>query len=200
MTETGAPAQPLPPCRLIVAMTEQRLMGREGDLPWHLPEDLAHFKRTTLGGTVVMGRLSFESVGGRPLPKRTNLVVSRSVPEEAARDGQQRDAVRWFPSLSAACAWTAREAPGDDGSAWILGGAALFREVLAPLDDGPGAHAARGLPRPRTLIVTWVPEQPLQPCDVLFPFDRAWIERHYRVVDDHPGEAPGLRFTTYELR
>jgi len=60
---------------IIVAMTEQRVIGCNGKLPWHLPEDLQLFKRMTIGGTVIMGRKTYESIGGA-LPDRDNLVVS----------------------------------------------------------------------------------------------------------------------------
>lgn len=64
---------------IIVAMTPSGLIGRMGQLPWHEPEDLKHFKRTTLGHAVIMGRKTYESIG-RPLPGRTNIVVSRTMP------------------------------------------------------------------------------------------------------------------------
>jgi len=60
----------------IVAMTSDRIIGRDGTLPWHLPEDLAFFKRTTSGHPIVMGRKTYESIG-RPLPKRRNIVLTR---------------------------------------------------------------------------------------------------------------------------
>ena len=60
----------------IVAMTPSRVIGRDGTLPWHLPEDLAFFKRTTMGHPVVMGRKTYESIG-RPLPKRRTIVLTR---------------------------------------------------------------------------------------------------------------------------
>jgi dihydrofolate reductase len=60
----------------VVAMTADRIIGRNGTLPWHLPEDLAFFKRTTSGHPIVMGRKTFESIG-RPLPKRRNIVLTR---------------------------------------------------------------------------------------------------------------------------
>jgi len=59
----------------IVAMTPQRVIGRDGGLPWHLPADLASFKRTTTGHPILMGRATYESLG-RPLPKRRNLVLT----------------------------------------------------------------------------------------------------------------------------
>lgn len=62
----------------MVAMASNGVIGRENRLPWHLPEDLRYFKRTTIGKPVIMGRKTFESIG-RPLPGRPNIVVSRSV-------------------------------------------------------------------------------------------------------------------------
>ncbi|MCB9832932.1 MAG: dihydrofolate reductase [Planctomycetes bacterium] len=61
---------------IVVAVDENGLIGRDGDLPWRLPADLAHFKRTTMGKPIVMGRKTWESIG-RPLPGRTNVVISR---------------------------------------------------------------------------------------------------------------------------
>lgn len=62
--------------KAIVAMANDRAIGRQGTLPWHLPEDLAHFKATTLGNPIVMGRKTWESLPRRPLPGRRNMVVS----------------------------------------------------------------------------------------------------------------------------
>lgn len=62
---------------LIVATDKKNGIGISNQLPWHLPEDLAHFKRTTSGHTIIMGRKTFESIG-RPLPNRKNIVVSRN--------------------------------------------------------------------------------------------------------------------------
>ena len=70
---TGAPALPV---TLVVAMAENRVIGRDGDLPWRLSDDLKHFKRVTDGLPVVMGRRTYQSIG-RPLPGRTNIVLSR---------------------------------------------------------------------------------------------------------------------------
>jgi len=62
---------------LIVAMASNRVIGRDGGMPWHLPADLRHFKKTTLGKPLIMGRKTFQSIG-RPLPGRTNIVVTRN--------------------------------------------------------------------------------------------------------------------------
>jgi len=61
---------------LIVAMDQQRVIGRQGTLPWRLPKDLRHFKKTTMGKPLIMGRRTFESIG-RPLPGRANIVLTR---------------------------------------------------------------------------------------------------------------------------
>ncbi|WP_300533198.1 dihydrofolate reductase [uncultured Mameliella sp.] len=62
---------------LIAAHDRNRAIGKDGDIPWHLPEDLAMFKRETLGGALIMGRRTWESLPFKPLPKRLNIVVSR---------------------------------------------------------------------------------------------------------------------------
>jgi len=209
---------------LIVAMTPERLIGRDGDLPWHYSEDLKHFKRSTLGHALIMGRRCYESIG-RPLPRRTNIVVSASQAAGAGPDGSLREGVHWFGSLSAATAFAARSADVS----WFAGGAVLYRDVLATLDGGapderalddgvPGAGltgvlevqgdgttrsstgATGTAAPPERLEVTWVPSVELAEGDVLFPYDRAWIESHYAVVAEREGETPGLTFVSYEIR
>jgi dihydrofolate reductase len=61
---------------IIAAVAKNGVIGNGGDLPWHLPEDFAHFKETTRGFPVIMGRLTFESMNNRPLPKRVNIILS----------------------------------------------------------------------------------------------------------------------------
>jgi len=60
-------------------MTRNRVIGRDNALPWRLPDEMRHFMRTTLGHTVIMGRKQFEAMGSKPLPKRTNVVITRNV-------------------------------------------------------------------------------------------------------------------------
>ena len=64
---------------IIAAMSENRVIGKDGDLPWKLSADLANFKQLTQGHHVLMGRVTFESIGSKPLKKRKNLIVSRSL-------------------------------------------------------------------------------------------------------------------------
>lgn len=177
---------------LIVAMTPQRLIGRDGDLPWHHSEDLAHFKRHTRGHTVLMGRGCMESLG-RPLPKRTNLVVSRTLAADAGPDGRELNGFRVFGELPSAVAWAERERPDAAETLWILGGAGVYRAFLEPLESAAGA----GLPLPDRLVVTWIPEQALREGDVLFPYDEAWLLQHFAEHESHAGETPGLRFVDY---
>ncbi|WP_168122644.1 dihydrofolate reductase [Paenibacillus sp. HB172176] len=62
---------------LIAAMDNNRLLGKDNKMPWHLPAEMAYFKEKTIGKTVLMGRKTFESLGGRPLPNRRNVVLTR---------------------------------------------------------------------------------------------------------------------------
>ena len=68
---------------MIVAHADNRVIGKDNDMPWHLPADLAYFKKTTLGKPVIMGRKTYESIG-RPLPGRQNIVISRNADYQAA--------------------------------------------------------------------------------------------------------------------
>jgi dihydrofolate reductase len=105
---------------LVVAMDAQRGIGVDNQLPWHLPEDLAHFKRVTLGHPIIMGRKTFDSIG-RPLPKRRNIVVTRN--REWAHEG-----VEVAGSLQQAVAL----ANGEPAS--IIGGAQIFSESMQIAD------------------------------------------------------------------
>jgi dihydrofolate reductase len=66
-----------PRISIIVAMANNRVIGKNNDMPWHLPSDLKHFKTVTLGKPIIMGRKTYESIG-RPLPGRKNIVISRN--------------------------------------------------------------------------------------------------------------------------
>ncbi|WP_277425218.1 dihydrofolate reductase [Leucobacter chromiireducens] len=97
-------------------------IGRAGDMPWHLPEDLAHFKRSTLGAPVIMGRRTWESLPERvrPLPGRVNIVVTRD-------PGYAAPGATVVGSLPAAIAAAGSEAAEI---AWIMGGGELYRSAL----------------------------------------------------------------------
>ncbi len=110
-----------PALHAIVAMTADRVIGRNGALPWHHPEDLKFFKRTTFGHPVLMGRTTFESIG-RPLPGRRNIVLSSALPET---DGIT--VIRTLDELPAACAGAEK--------VFVIGGARLFEALLPRCDE-----------------------------------------------------------------
>lgn len=80
---TNADDSNKPIVSIIVAMARNRVIGRDGDLPWRLPDDLKHFKSTTKGRPLIMGRRTWESIGSRPLPGRPAIVVTRQRDYEA---------------------------------------------------------------------------------------------------------------------
>jgi dihydrofolate reductase len=104
---------------LVAAVADNGVIGAGGSMPWHLPEDFAHFKRVTSGHTVVMGRTTYESIG-RPLPQRTNVVLTRD-PHWSA------DGVVIARDLSEAI----REGEGD---VMVIGGAQVYAEAM-PIAD-----------------------------------------------------------------
>jgi dihydrofolate reductase len=100
---------------IIVAIDAQGGIGIDNKLPWHLPEDLAHFKRTTSGHPIIMGRKTFDSIG-RPLPNRRNIVITRN-------PAWRHDGVEAVSSLDEATRLV-------DGEAFIIGGAQVFNAAL----------------------------------------------------------------------
>ncbi|MFP4218796.1 MAG: dihydrofolate reductase [Salinarchaeum sp.] len=112
--------------KLIVAVAENGVIGADGEMPWHYPEDLKHFKETTMGHPVIVGRRTFETIEHQldgPLPGRTNIVLSRQhpdLPTNAIHAG----------SLSEAFAIAAEH----DDMAFVIGGAAVYEATL-PLAD-----------------------------------------------------------------
>lgn len=119
----GAPTRGL---GAIWAQTAEGVIGRGGTMPWSLPEDLAFFRRTTTGHPVIMGRRTWESFPERfrPLPGRTNIVVT-SAPERVAPGGGP---VRTAPSYADAVE-LARTSPGAE-RIWVIGGGELYRQAL----------------------------------------------------------------------
>lgn len=105
---------------LIVAIAKHRVIGHQNKMPWHLPAELAYFKRVTMGHPIIMGRKTFESIG-RPLPGRRNIVVSRN-------PGFQGEGIEVAHTLEEAIAICA------DSDAFVIGGATLYIEALARAD------------------------------------------------------------------
>ncbi len=114
---------------LVVAMDARRGIGIDNQLPWYLPEDLAHFKRVTLGRPIIMGRKTFDSIG-RALPGRRNIVVTHN-------RGWRHEGVDVVHSLQEAVALA-----GGDGAS-IIGGAQVFAEALDLADRMVVTHIDR---------------------------------------------------------
>ena len=156
----------------VVAMTPDHVIGRDNQLPWHIPADLAHFERLTIGKPVVMGRRTFEAIG-RPLAQRHNIVVTR--------DGSY---------LAEGCTVAnsvegALIAAGNVPEIAIIGGAHIFEELL---------------PRADVLHVTYVHAQ--INGDTFFPrlSPDDWFEQEREELDAGPGNAYPLSFVTLVRR
>jgi dihydrofolate reductase len=103
---------------IIVSMAKNRVIGRNGGLPWHIPEDIKWFREKTLGHVVIMGRKTFESIG-KPLPGRKNIIISR-------KKDYRVEGAHVFNSLEAAL-----ERLGEtDNEIFIIGGETIYRQAL----------------------------------------------------------------------
>jgi dihydrofolate reductase len=158
---------------LVAAVAENGVIGRDGGMPWHLPEDMAHFKRTTTGHPVVVGRKTYESVVeaiGGPFPDRTSVVLSSrdlDLPAGAVLANSFEEAVE-----------TAKDAAAEMGvrTVYVAGGARVYEQFL---------------PRASRLILTEIPES--YEGDTAFP---ARDESAWREVERDERES--FDFVTYE--
>lgn len=106
---------------IIVAMARNRVIGRDGDLPWHLSADLKRFRKLTTGHAILMGRKTYDSIG-RPLPERRSIVITRNA-------GYHPEGVKIASSVESALSLVR-----DDAEAFIIGGATIYEQAL-PLAD-----------------------------------------------------------------
>jgi dihydrofolate reductase len=123
----------------MAAVSPEGAIGLGGKIPWHYRGDMRRVKRLTMGTTLIMGRITWESLGGKPLPGRRNLVVSRTLSDAP---GAER-----FPDLASALA-------ASEGAVWFFGGAGIYREAM-PLAD--------------FLDIVYVPDRVDHPEAVRFP-------------------------------
>jgi dihydrofolate reductase len=165
------------PLCLIAALAENRVIGRDNQLPWHLPADLKHFKAKTLGKPVIMGRKTWDSLG-RPLPGRLNLVVSR-------QPGLQLQGAEVLASLQQAIL-RAEQWANEQGvdELMLIGGAQLYEQAM---------------PMAARLYLTRVALSP--EGDTWFPL---YAEQDWRLrqSEAHPAGAgnPAYAFETWERR
>jgi len=117
---------------MIVATADNNVIGKDNDMPWHLPADLAYFKKVTLGKPIIMGRKTYESIG-RPLPGRRNIVISRD--ESYVPQGKGAEGVDTVTSVEQALALV----DGSDGTMaveeiMVIGGGAIYKHCLPAAD------------------------------------------------------------------
>jgi dihydrofolate reductase len=159
---------------LIAAVARDGAIGRGGVMPWHLPEDLAHFRRVTMGCPVVMGRKTWDSLPARfkPLPGRRNVVVTRNT-------GWHADGAEAADSLEAALALL-----GDAATVFVIGGAQLY---------------AQALPRADRLELTEI-DLAVPDADTCFPrWDRAEFDEVRREAG-RSADGHGYAFVSYRRR
>jgi dihydrofolate reductase len=163
---------------IIAAVAENGVIGSGNRIPWRLPSDFAHFKRLTLGKPLIMGRRTFESIG-RPLPGRTNIVVTR-------QPGYQPDGVIVISSLAAALEHAQEIARADRANEVMIGGGAEIYAQAMPLAD--------------RMYLTRVALRPAG--DAMFPpidFTQWKPEGDIEVVP-HPGDTATFRVTVYRRK
>jgi dihydrofolate reductase len=161
---------------LVAAVADNGVIGRAGGLPWRLKSDMQHFRALTLGHPVLMGRKTYQSIG-KPLPGRTNIVVSRA------------------PAFTAPGILVAR---GLDAALGVARGDALRRGVSAIMVIGGADLYAQTMPLASRLEITRVHASP--PGDVHFPAidEREWRETARREVVRAPEDEAALTFVRYE--
>ncbi len=162
----------------IVAVADNGVIGNNNAMPWHIPSEFAHFRATTIGKPVIMGRKSFEALG-KPLAKRTNIVVTRDTTWSAAGV----TVCHTLDDAIAAGKHTAHESGVD--TVFIIGGADIYRQAMDVID------------------VLYLTEIHLSPAgETYFPdFDRARFHEIFR--EEHPqreGEAAGYTVTILERK
>lgn len=151
----------LRPYSIIAAVDPNMALGCKGHMGWHIPSELQHFKFTTLGGVLIMGRATFDSLGRKPLPGRFTIVVSEH------RFDQPASHCAWVGSPAEALDYAQEHAPNQ--RVWVAGGAKIYQSMLDDAAD---------------ILLSKVPSTIAEP-DVFFPsIDPArWrlVEAHDRV-------------------
>lgn len=174
MTAETLPAT-VTPLAFVVAVARNGVMGRDNALPWHLPGELRYFKERTLGRPLLMGRKTFASIG-RPLPGRTNIVVTRD-------RGFAAEGIEVVHSLAAGLTLADTVAQRDGADAIMaIGGAQLFAQLFDRVD-----------------VIHYTRVEADVEGDVRFP---AWqpSQWHCRTVAEHPATAAAPGWTVFEFR
>jgi len=157
---------------IIAAMDRNHLIGDNNQLPWHLPADFAHFKSVTMGKPIIMGRKTYESIG-KPLPGRTNIVLSRN-------PDLQFEGVECVSSFEDAVALVA-----DSAELMVIGGSTIYQMLLPQVDR---------------MYITYVDGE--FKGDAWFPdFDESqWVEKEVLVRESDEKNLYNCRFVTLERK
>lgn len=162
------------PLVIIAAIGQQRELGADGDLIWHLPGDLRHFKRTTLGAPVIMGRHTWESLPKKPLPGRLNIVITHS-------DSYHAEGAVTAASLQEAERIAISQIDDSPAHIFIIGGASIYQQAIKIAD---------------TMILTQI-EATCPRADVLFPEIDTDIWKVDRTSEPMTENGITYRFVTY---
>lgn len=160
-----------PAVTIVAAVGRDNAIGRGGDLIWHISEDLRHFKRVTLGGAVVMGRKTWESLPRRPLPGRLNIVVSRN-PDYKAEGASVASSLEEALAL------------GAESETFVIGGGEIYSQAIR--------FASR-------LILTEVDAE-APDADTFFPTPDASEWERTEVNEPESATEPPIRFVTWLRR
>lgn len=134
---------------LIAALDENRAIGFDNQMPWHLPDDLKYFKHATQGGVVVMGRKTFESIGSRPLPNRRNIVLTRQQNWQATGVEVSHDWTELYQGL---------QSEGLE-KVWVIGGGELYTTCMPEATELLLTRVAVRLPSADAWFPIWESEQ-----------------------------------------
>ena len=162
---------------LIVAVADNNAIGRKNALLWNLPGDMKYFRKQTTGNVVIMGWMTFQSIG-RPLPKRHNIVISLFPWPEAPAEVTVVD--------SLAAAFAAAETAGQDEKAFVIGGAYTYAEAMDVVD---------------TMYITHVHDAP-EDADAFFPpiDPEIWAEESRSDLQTDPETGITFEFVVYRRR
>lgn len=127
---------------IIVAMDDNQLIGKDNALPWHLPADLSYFKKTTTGKAVLMGRKTYDSIG-KPLPKRRNIILSRT-----SNSSKNRET---FGSIRLAL-----DACRDEEEVMVIGGMSIYEQFINPYVGDDDLFATETVPLIDRLYITQI--------------------------------------------
>ncbi len=165
---------------VIVAIADNRAIGKDNALLWHIAEDMKYFRQTTTGSPVVMGYMTFKSIGGRPLPKRDNVVIS-IFPWPDAPEG-----IKIAGSLEEAYSLVEKDHAGEGGRIFVMGGGETYRQALPTADK---------------LYITHV-HTTIEAADTFFPVidPEIWEVESTTPVATDPETGFGYEFTIYRRK